>query len=71
MKRRPAIVTQAAIARAIRAAEKRKLAVTGVELSPDGSVRVLTAAPSDPPMTDLQRWVAAKDARKAERGRAP
>jgi len=55
---RSAIVTQATIDRAIRAAEKRGLVVTGIELTP-GAVRVLTAPASAPPMSDLERWRAA------------
>ncbi len=53
---RPALVRQADITRAIRAAKAQGLAVAGVELQPDGSVRVLTNEPQARPLSALEAW---------------
>ena len=53
---RPATVTQATIARAIRGAEKNGLAVFAVEIDPRGVVRLLTRPPVIEPLTELERW---------------
>jgi hypothetical protein len=65
VKPRSARVTQVQIRRAIRAAEASGLKVTGVEILPDGATRVLTAPAAEPPMTELQRWRAQRDAGRA------
>jgi len=54
---RPAPFTQAAIRRAVQALKAVGETVSGVEILPDGTVRVLTGA-NEPqqPLTDLERW---------------
>lgn len=51
-------VPQTAIRRAIKAAEGAGLAVAGVEIAPDGVVRILTRENVCRPVTDLDRWKA-------------
>lgn len=60
---RRAAFTQAEVERIMRASKR-----TGVPVEVDltaGTVRVLTPAPAAEQMTDLQRWRAAKDAKRA------
>jgi hypothetical protein len=54
MSRRPASVSQAAIARAIRAARQAGAGI--VEISPDGTIRIVLAPPlQDAGMSSLDR----------------
>ena len=46
MPRRPAVVTQADLARAIRAA--KQAGAGGVEIKPDGTIKVILSPPSTP-----------------------
>lgn len=64
---RRATFTQAEVERIMRASKK-----TGVPVEVDlaaGTVRVLTVAPAAEQMNALQKWRAAKDARRAAQGR--
>lgn len=48
---------QCDVARAIRAAKSAGLSVTGCEIDPAGTIRVLTGAPSSKPMSAIERWI--------------
>lgn len=49
-------VHQRDIGRALKALESQGLAVAGVEISPDGAVRILTGDGRSAPVTELERW---------------
>lgn len=76
---RRATVTQAAIARAVRAATAEGLTVARIEIAPSGAVMVITGPPAAPgqPLTppapgvtpaNLDDWRARKNGHRAHQG---
>lgn len=55
------------VSRMIREAQKAGLAITGVEKSPDGTVRILTAGQVVNPHDELEEARARRRARKVDR----
>ena len=49
--------TQAAIDRIVRAARKAGISVGGVEVSPDGVIRILDASELQRPKSEVDEWV--------------
>jgi hypothetical protein len=47
---------QATIKRAVHAAQKAGLRVQGIEVAPDGTIRVLTGEDAPPELTPLEQW---------------
>lgn len=60
MPRTPAPFTQADVKRAVKAVQAAGVPVGGVEIKPDGTIRVLSHAgnPSDNPESALANWKA-------------
>lgn len=54
---------QADVARAVKAVRSAKIDVTGVEIAPDGTIRVLTAAAPQPSSSPFDTWKTTRDAR--------
>jgi hypothetical protein len=66
MTRRPSTFRQTDVARAVKAAQAAGLTVGTVEVTSDGTIKVITAtAPELPPANSFDQW-RAKNARQAQ-----
>lgn len=59
---------QADVQRAVKGVRAEGLPVSGVEITRDGTIRVLTEGVPSQQVSDLQRWRASRDARRAAQG---
>ena len=62
MPRAPAAFRQADIIRAIKAVRTAQVPVSGVEIAPDGTIRVLTAPAPAAPESPFDTWRSKRDA---------
>ncbi|EIZ77575.1 hypothetical protein WSK_3958 [Novosphingobium sp. Rr 2-17] len=56
MSRTPAAFRQADVARAVKAVRAAKMPITGVEIAPDGTIRVLTSPAAETPTSPFDAW---------------
>lgn len=60
-------MSRPSVSKTVKAVRALGLSITGVEVSPDGTIRVLTAAANESADDDLQRARERRRARKADR----
>lgn len=56
MSRTAAAFRQADVARAVRAVRAAQITISGVEIAPDGTIRVLTAPAAQEPASPFDAW---------------
>lgn len=56
MARTPAAFRQADVVRAVKAVRAAQIAVSGVEIAPDGTIRVLTSTAPEAPSSPFDDW---------------
>ena len=65
MSRSPARFKQADITRALAAVDKHGLTVSGCEIAPDGTIRILTGDVTPVVENDLDAWRSRRNARRS------
>lgn len=67
MPRRPSHFRQADVERTVKAARAAGLPIGGLEVAPDGTIRIITAeARESVPASPFDQWKAKRDARSAQ-----
>ncbi len=61
MAKRPALFKQTDLTRAVKAVREAGEAVGGVEIMPDGRIRVLVGTKATPAETELDAWMKRQD----------
>lgn len=56
MGRAPSAFRQTDVVRAVRAVRAADIAVSGVEIAPDGTIRILTSALPEAPSSPFDKW---------------
>ncbi|QSR15650.1 hypothetical protein CA833_00250 [Novosphingobium sp. KA1] len=63
MGRAPSAFRQTDVVRAVKAARSADMTVSGVEIAPDGTIRILTTALPEAPASPFDKWRSKRDAR--------